>query len=323
MNNRFLIMSVLPGVLAAWLFIAPLWTGVFGAFASIFTAFPLFISVLGFGTLAGLISGATAAVIVTLLVGPLQAASLLCFTLGPALWIGYLVGLTRQEGDDQPAEWYPLDRILMWLAGISAGLTIFAGLVGGLNGATIRAVIDNMASQVAAIQASTGASNALTVQQVDEMAAQVAYAVPFAIPASLFVLLGVNLILAEKYVRARGWMLRPKDNLVADMSLPIAAVAFFAAGVLASFAGGSLGLLGNVTAGAFGAALAVVGLAVVHTVSMPWPGRSVLLTITYFALLISGLMRIGVIMIGLVDTIFGLRKVFATRSNNSNNNPNE
>ena len=86
MTNTSLLTSVICGLIAAFLFVSPLSLGGFGLMLSSFTAMPLFIAVLGFGTVAGAIACIVAAAVVTVFMGFIGGLSVLGATLAPAVW---------------------------------------------------------------------------------------------------------------------------------------------------------------------------------------------------------------------------------------------
>ena len=129
MTNRSIAIAVICGLIAAVLFVSPLSLGSLGLAMSSFTALPLFIAVLGFGTVIGTIACAVAALAVGLFMGPISGISVLIATLAPAVWIGHSAGLSRDDNGVQ--EWFPLSQILFRLAVISAGIVLVIGIITG------------------------------------------------------------------------------------------------------------------------------------------------------------------------------------------------
>ncbi|MEM9732704.1 MAG: DUF2232 domain-containing protein [Pseudomonadota bacterium] len=315
MQNRTILIAASCGLLAAWLFMAPLVLGGLGAAISIFTAAPIFVSVLGFGTVAGLITGAVGAGIILLVLGPLSAFLLLLVTLGPALWIGHMAGLSRDDNEDGVEEWYPLSEILLRMAGMCAVIVLVLGAVSGF---TIETATEQIAQYLKQFlsTAQTGGTQ-LTDEQINQRAAIAGRLITVGFPASLLFLMVGNLLLAERFCRKRGWILRPQAVLKWDLALPPAAIILLIASVVVGLMPGNIGLAGQVGIGAFGGAFMLVGLAALHWLTRNLPLRAFMLGTTYAALLFTQIMVPVLALFGLVETLFGLR----ARSQNKTNPP--
>lgn len=315
MPNRTLLIAATCGLLAAWLFLSPLLLGGLGMALSTFTAAPIFVSVLGFGTIAGLVTGAVAAGLILIMLGPLAAFLLLLVTLGPALWIGHMAGLSRDDNDDGVMEWYPLSQILLRMAGMCFVIVLALGAATGftIEAATVQ-IADYLKQFLSAAQTSGAA---LTEEQINQRAAFAGRLITIGFPASLLFLMAGNLLIAERFCRKRGWILRPAALLKRDVALPSVAVLIFAACVIVGLLPGNMGLAGQVGIGAFGGAFTLVGLATLHWVTRRAPARTFMLGITYFAILFTQIMVPVMALFGLVETLFGLR----ARSAGNNNKP--
>ncbi len=313
MNNKYILIAVICGLLTAMLFISPLSLGSMGVALSSFTAFPLFISVLGFGTVAGIISGATAAFVVAIMFGPLGALSVLGATLGPALWIGHTVGLSRN--DDGHEEWYPLSLLLLRLTAISAAVVVIIGFLSGYSIEWANEQTAALMKELSALQAQANPDAApLSDELIAQRSARIAAMIPYLMPVSILILMVLNLRLAERFTRARGWMKRPKDDIPAGTALPMFAVSIFAAGAVGSLLSNDLGLVAKVIAGAFGGAFIMVGLATVHHLSRGLKARPYLLPVVYITLFMSIIIAPFVAALGVAETLFQLRTRFAAKS---------
>ena len=315
MKNNPLLIAIICGLIAAVLFISPLSLGSFGMALSFFTALPIFVSVLGFGTIAGIVSGAVASLIIAFMFGILGAAVVLIATLGPALWIGYSVGLSRN--DDGQQEWFPLSLLLLRLATISAVVVIAMGL---FTGYTQQWAIDQataVMTEFMKVQAQAGSNvPVLSEAEIVERSTDIAKLIPFMMPVSVLFLMVINLRLAEKITRGSGLMLRPKDHLPTDTALPLYAVGIFVAGILGSvILGNQAGLIAQVVAGAFGGVFVLVGLATVHFMTMGLAARPFLLPFVYIALFISRIVAPVFAVLGVAETLLGLRARSASRNN--------
>src|SRR5258705_6617140 len=112
-----------------------------------FAPLPLMVAALGWGPLAATVGGIMAATTIGAIFGfPLCIAFVITVAL-PAWWLGHLALLGRPlpatvpEGGSAPAavqlEWYPIGRILLWIAGFAALTTIAAMLTLGTDAETI------------------------------------------------------------------------------------------------------------------------------------------------------------------------------------------
>ncbi len=317
MKNNPNLIAILCGLLAAWLFLGQVTLGGPGALLSTFTAMPLFVSVLGFGTRAGLISSAVAGVAVGGFFGITGAMAFILLTLVPTVWVGHMVGLSQNEGtNDDVEQWFPVSTILFRMAGMSAAIAIILGVISGYSHEWASQHINTVMSQFIEIQSTAaGKTPLLTAEQIVERSKSMATLIPAAFPASLFFLLAMNLALGERFARKREWMLRPKQDLPSTISLPILAVGILVFAIAASFIGGTIGIVAQVLAGAFGAAFIIVGLASIHSMTRGFPVRGLSLGITYLMLLFSRFMGPVLAVLGVVETIFQLRSRFASGSN--------
>ncbi len=305
MNKTTLPIAVICGLIAAVLFLSPMTMGGFGLFLSSFTALPLFVVVLGFGTRAGMISGAVSAFCVAIFLGPIGAISVLGATMAPALWIGHSAGLSRN--DDGQEEWFPLSQILFRLTAISAAIVIILGAVSGYSPQFAFEQTSAMIRQMVEAQGSVDGAPLFSDADIATRAADIASLVPFMMPVSILLLMVLNLRLAERFARRRKWILRPREDLPSAVGLPPIACGIFAIAVAASFVSGSLGLVAQVIAGAFGGAFVLVGLATIHFMTRGLAARPFLLPVVYMVVFFSRFIGPVFAVLGVAETLFQLR----------------
>lgn len=306
MNSTSILVGVICGLIAAVLFLSPLSLGAMGVAMSSFTAMPLFIAVLGFGTYVGILAGVISAACVAIFLGPVGAASVLCATLAPALWIGHSAGLSRD--DNGVREWFPVSQILFRLAMISALIVITVGILTGYSSDWAIQQSKEIMQQISGLQQQAGDETVVLDQTaLDARARDIASLIPFMMPVSILLLMVINLRLAERFVRARDWMLRPKDDLPASVNLPVAATGVFLLAVALSFLDSQTGVAAKVVAGAFGCAFLLVGLATIHFVSRGWSSRILLLAAVYLVLILSFLIAPLLAVLGVAESLFNLR----------------
>lgn len=315
MNNRSIAIAVLCGLIAAVLFVSPLSLGSLGMGLSSFTAMPLFVAVLGFGTVIGMIACAVAALAVGIFMGPISGFSVLLATLAPAVWIGHSAGLSRDDSGVQ--EWFPLSQILFRLAVISAGIVLIIGVITGYSHQWALDQVTAMMSQFADVQNQSGAGGAggagplISQQEIETRAKDIATLIPIIMPVSILLLMIINLRLAERFVRRRGWILRPKDDLPSAVNMPPMAAIILIGAVVLSFLNNDLGTMAQVIAGAFGGAFLMVGLATIHFITRGLAVRPFLLPIVYIVLLFSRFIAPIFALIGVAESLLSIRARFA------------
>ncbi len=301
MNNKPILIAIACGLLTAMINVAPFSLGGIGLILTPFTVLPIFVSVLGFGTRAGLISGAIATVALAAMTGILSAIAFFVLLVAPPLWVGHLAGLVRRE--DGAEEWYPLNNILLHLALASALVVIVVLLASGITEENSAAMLRELMSQLQAANGA-GAPNAAAVEQQIRTLIGV---LPVTMPASIIVMQAINFNLGARIARSQGWMLRPQDDIPMTTALPFIALGIFGLALLFSMFGGSLGVAGKIFAGAFGMAFALVGLATMHALTRGMGVRPVILAVSYIAILFTIKPLVGFAILGIVETLLGLR----------------
>ena len=305
MNNKPTLIAVVCGLITALLFLAPLKLAGLGFIMSIFTAMPLFVAALGFGTLYGIVAGVVAAVVVGVFTGPLGALAVGGATMLPAIWVGHMVGLSRN--DNGMAEWFPVSDILFRMALMCAAIAFGVGALVGYTPELAAQQAQVIMEQIVAAQSEASGTPALSAEAIQLQSSRIAKLIPLAMPVSLLLLMVINLILAARFARKRGWVLRPQVHLPTETALPIIAVGILAVGIALSFVSGPIALIAQVITGALGGAFLLVGLATLHTMTLRTPARGFVLGLTYFALLISRYLAGIIALIGIAETLFQIR----------------
>ncbi|WP_332700175.1 DUF2232 domain-containing protein [Bosea sp. (in: a-proteobacteria)] len=302
------IVGIGAGLVSALLFTVVITGSPLALLLSYVAPLPVFIAALGWNHRAGLVAAAcgTAAVALVLKI-PLGLA----FAIGaalPAWWIAYLVLLARDDGNGT-SEWYPLGRLLVWIAAVAALVTIGGALAISTDYETYRSVMTRGLQLVLGGGEGVGPSVRLPSGiDVADLAARLAALVPAAAGASFVPMIVANLWLAAKAVQLSGRLPRPWPFIPATR-LPAKAVAALAAGIVLSLMGGFVGLAGAAITGALIAAFGLAGLAAVHDLSRGKPWRMPTLFAVYLALLI---MLITVFpflaLLGIADALIDLRR---------------
>ncbi|MCH2393715.1 DUF2232 domain-containing protein [Oceanibaculum sp.] len=284
-----------------------------GAFLLAYLApLPLFLAGLALGLTALLAAGASAFVIVGLASGSLMAAGLyLGIEVLPVAVLVRQALLSRpvmagEEGSG--IEWYPLGRLTALLAAMAAMVLViiwlvFAGSEGGLEAAVRMFLNAGLQGMLQAGGAEAG--------EITPAIALMAALFPGIAAASWVVMIAVNGALAQGLASRFGRNLRPSPDM-ATLELPRALlVALVVAAVVGLVAPGGLGYIGRNLLVVLGMAYLFAGLAVVHGFILKLAARQVLLVVVYVTMVLFGWPVLLVMLLGIVDQLFGLRRRFA------------
>jgi hypothetical protein len=276
---------------------------------SLLAPLPLMVAALGWGPLGATIGGIAAASGFGIIFGLRYCIAFAIAVALPAWWLGHLALLGRPLTNTAPGngsapatpqlEWYPLGRILLWIAGF-AMLSSTTSLAFGKGTDAITAALRSALLQ--AFPAREGISAGEIEQLVDAMMTILRGL------SAMFVgmTLTLNLWLAAKISAVSGLLLRPWPDVTSTVLPPMTLVALSVA-LAFCFVGGIPGVLAQIVAAALMMAYALVGLAVLHTVTRTSKSRLVWLTCAYGMLLLLPWI-ILLIALGLADTVFGIRQ---------------
>jgi hypothetical protein len=325
------------GTAAALLF-ASIVSGLPAAMLLLLAPLPILIASLGWSHWAGLIAAAAAGGCLAM-VDPDAGVAFLLGIGFPAWGLGYLALLARPAAagsvsappgsgpalaDPRSAladprstladpEWYPIGRLVLWAAGISAVLVGASLLALGTDLATLqntmRPLLDSRLDDVIADQLDDPAEAA---RLVDVML----MFLPGAVAASLTLVAVLNLWLAGRIVKISERLSRPWPR-ICDMRFPAFAPAFLGAAVAGSFLPDMIGLSVSAVAASLMIAHVLLGLAVIHAVTIGLSARGFILGSVYGAIvLFSWPIRWPLLVIGLIgigDALFDLRPLIARR----------
>jgi uncharacterized protein YybS (DUF2232 family) len=116
----------------------------------------------------------------------------------------------------------------------------------------------------------------------------------------------VNLWLAARVVKISGRLTRPWPELAA-LSLPASAAGLLTAAIAGSFLPDLLGILSGAFAASLLMAFAVIGLAVLHTITRGMGSRGVVLAGVYAITLILTWPLLAISILGLAETLLNIR----------------
>ena len=275
---------------------------------------PIMIAALGFSHWAGLLAALTAAAGLGSVLGLFFFAGFLLGMALPAWWLAYLALLARPSPGQ--IEWYPIGRIVLWAAGLGAAIVTVAILQTGTDQETIRTALRKGFDEIirAQIPASAGSGAVLTPEERGRLLDVFVVLFPPAAAVSLLVINSFNLWLAGRIVLVSGRLSRPWPD-VSALALPFAAPIALAVSVAGAFAPDIVGMVCGIVAATLLMVHVMVGLAVVHAVTIGMNARVLILASVYAGFVILSLRTswasIVLAALGLAETLFGLRGRFA------------
>ncbi len=273
---------------------------------------PLMVVAMGWSPLHAAIGGIAAGASLGLLFGmPYLGAFVLTIAL-PAWWLGHLAMLGRPaetaptNGVTPPAtEWYPPGRLLLWIAGFASLTTIAALLTLGSDAETITAALRRGLSRMMNLRGATPDTPA-GGESSGMMDALIAIA-PAAAAIAAILTLTLNLWLAGRITLTSGRLKRAWPNLSAAALPPMTLVALCVALGL-SFTGGLLAIAAQIASACLLMAFALTGLATLHAITRGRQNRALWLSSVYAVVTVFGWPVLGLIVLGLIDAMFDLRR---------------
>lgn len=312
------------GLVSALLFAVVITGSPLGVVLSYVAPLPILIAALGWNHRSGLVAVATGAVAVALVLRPSTGVAFAIGSGFPAWWIAYLALLGRpaasppRPGAPPVMEWYPLGRLLLWIA-LTAAAVILIGTVaiGRGNAEAYRSALSAAVETFLRVGERTGSGSPLPPVAGMEAASFIGLMVALlpVIAASVFCLFfTVNTWLAAKAVAVSGRLSRPWPYLPGTRMPPTALIAL-GAGVLAAFGPGFVSTAGTALVGALSMAFALQGLALLHHLTHGRPGRTGLLVGTYLlTIFFGGTILPLMTLMGILDSATQLRRRFALSS---------
>jgi hypothetical protein len=266
---------------------------------------PLMVAAIGWGPLAAAIGGCAAAGSLGAIFGLNYCiAYAVAFAL-PAWWLGHLALLGRPVAASSPdatadihdLEWYPVGRILIWIAACAALTTFGVMLTLGSDPAAMTATLKHGLDQLLATSGVTADEHV-----IDALIA----IMPICAIVGVFVVLALNLWLAGRIAVTSGRLRRPwpdlKATVLPQLTLPALCVA-----TALCFTGGLTALLAKLVTTALMMTYAFTGFAVLHTVTMALKSRAFWLGSAYAIVVLFMWPVLAMVVLGLADAVFGFR----------------
>jgi Predicted membrane protein (DUF2232) len=263
---------------------------------------PLMVAGLGWGPLCATIGGITAATGLGTIFGlPYCIAFVLAIAL-PAWWLGHLALLGRPgalpANGEAALEWYPVGRILLWIA-IFSVITMTATLLTmGSDGPAITSTMRSAWAHFLEL---------MNIKPTDRGLDALVTIAPAAATIASMVTLTLNLWLAAKITATSGRLLRPWPDLKST-ALPPMTLAALCAAIAFCFTGGLLAIVAQLVTAALVLAYALTGFAVLHTLTLALKNRALWLVCTYIIVAVFSWPLLAMALLGLTDAVLGLRQ---------------
>ncbi len=290
---QFLPVGVAAGLATALLFASASAGGMTGRFILFFLApLPSYLAGLGWGSMAAAIAAATGALVATIFLG-VRTGFVFFLSQGlPLVALCHLVLLNRpSQTSPTPSpvagavEWYPIGRVLAAATLMAGALALVSILLLGADVEGLKTMMRQLVDDVLVKQLPNLASSELGDKEKDALATLLLHALP---AGSAVLWLGgfaLNLWLGGKVTLVSGRLTRPWPNLQLIRFPPGFGLGL--AGSLAlSMLPGLPGLLATGFAGAFLFAYMLMGLAIIHYMTMGLQARPFVLWAVYLVLIV-------------------------------------
>jgi hypothetical protein len=304
MNLTAILIGLAGGFASALLFAAVLGGGALGTPLFALSPLPIAIAALGWGTAAGALAAVTGAALIASVMAPAAGLVYAIATAAPIAWYAHLAGLARQ-GEDGELEWYPLWRVFSAITVLTPITTVACGALMGVS-------VDDVASTLADALLAVGASQEAGVtpdraELVENLRFYVRL-MPVTVTMLWLSVMVANLWLAARIVRKSDRLRRPWEPMPEAAGLP----AFFGLVLLValalSFGDSALALAAGAFSGAFAMAFAILGFATLHVITRGNPARGLLLGTLYAATFVFSLPLLPLALLGIADSITGVRR---------------
>jgi len=308
----FALIALIAGAASALMF-ASIVSGALVSLVLFYLApLPLMVASIGWGPLCASVGGIAAAVGLGALFGLPYCIAFAVTVALPAWWLGHLVLLSRPitpvtpDGATAPEpelEWYPVGRLLLWIAGFAALTTIAALLTLGTDADTI---IGTLRRGLMRLLRTTDPQTSGEASQFVDALVRIA---PAAATLVAMMTLTLNLWLSAKVTATSGRLRRPWPDMMTAELPPMTLVGLCVA-LAFCFTGGLLAIFAQITAAALMMGYAFTGFAVLHTLTLALKSRTFWLGSTYAVVVVFGWPVIAMVILGMADAVFGFRERF-------------
>lgn len=303
----YVFVGIGAGLVSALLFAVVITGSPLALLLSYAAPLPVLIAALGWRHRAGLVATIVGTVLLAI---ALRFQAGLAFAIGIALpsWIIAYMALLGRSDEQGTTEWYPTGRLLLWVVGTSALVTLVGAMaIAGDHEAYRNAMERSITAVLSGSVPGLPPPRLPQGMSVADIATGLATWAPFLAGASFVPMLTANLWMAAKAVHLSGRLPRPWPFLPST-NLPHEALWIMAGALGLSFLPGFFGFFGMAILGALFSGFILNGLAGLHEMSVGKPMRGGLLFSLYLGLVIVGTFLLPLIAIfGFVDCAFRLR----------------
>ena len=278
---------------------------------------PIMVAAIGWGPLTASIGGIAAAAGLGAIFGIPYCIAFAVTVALPAWWLGHLALLGRPVANGVSAgngaapvapdlEWYPTGRILLWISGFVALTTMAALLTLGTDAEAITDALRRFLLRMLDLR--DAAPSAETERWIDALV-KIA---PSAAALVAMTTLTLNLFLSAKITATSGRLHRPWPDLKST-ALPPMTLAALCVAIAFCFTGGLIAILAQIATAALMMAYALVGFAVLHTLTLALKSRALWLGCIYAIVAVFGWPALAMVALGLAEAVFGLRHRYLQR----------
>jgi hypothetical protein len=308
---QIVLIGIAAGAAAALLFASVVSGSLLSVALFYLAPLPLLIAALGWSHVAGLVAALVAAASLAAVFTPFLFVAFLLGVGLPAWWLGYLALLARPVAtpSGETLEWYPVGRLVLWTAILGALVVIVAIPNFGLDAESFRTALRRTFERILRTQAGSAAGTPLVLPGIADANRLLDILVTVIPPAAavLSTLTSlINLWLAGVIVRMSGRLKRPWPDIPA-MTFPPYATALLALAVAGTFLPDMPGIVSGILGASLFLAYVLLGLAVLHAVTLGLNGRALMLTGSYFTIGLFGWPVLLMALVGLVETLFAVR----------------
>ena len=273
---------------------------------------PLMVAAMAWGPLSASIGGIAAATGLGAIFGLPYCIAFVVMVALPAWWLGHLALLGRPIAPHVSAgngaapaatdmEWYPVGRILLWIAASVALTTMAALLTLGTDAATITGTMRRGLLRIFDL------TDASPTAEIEQWVTALVVIAPGAAAIVEMTTLTLSLWLAGRITATSGRLHRPWPDLK-NVELPPMTLVALCIAIALCFTGGLLALLAQIVATALMMAYALTGFAVLHTLTLALKSRAFLLGCTYAIVVMFVWPVLLLAVLGLADAAFGFRR---------------
>ncbi|WP_416408492.1 DUF2232 domain-containing protein [Agrobacterium rosae] len=283
LNQTVLIPGILAGICAAFLTLGATAQSSMSFLLYAASAMPVLVAGLGWGNVSAIIAILSAGFLGALAVSPIFAVTIAIFTLIPAGWLSHLANLARPAselgGPDDLMAWYPLSGIVLHLCALITVSVIVLGAMIGYGPDLVSQLVDVMMASVQTREAAF-TPDATALAQTKTL---LVLMLPMVQGGLWVIMLFAAYYFASRAVRSFGKGLRPREDIAAALRMHRNAIFIFLGGIVLTFLGGTVAMVGAVICGTFGAGFVMAGYASLHHRSKGKDWRWPVLVLAYIS----------------------------------------